>query len=96
MTTIQDAAPNVSSRYGAPMGRHTGPNYLETSEGKLQLFRVPINSGGYDSGGAYWGLGQPLYCVCDPDGNTQFFRAFDRASAKAKVLADWPEARRAA
>lgn len=25
------------------------------------LRRIPINGGGYDSGGAYWGIGAPLY-----------------------------------
>lgn len=84
--------PDVSSKYGAPMGRHTGPNYLETSAGKLYLRRVPINSGGYDRGGAYWGSGQPLFYVEDVDGNSQFLRAASRADAKRKIAADWPDA----
>lgn len=84
--------PDVSSKYGAPMGRHTGPNYLETCAGKLYLRRVRINSGGYDDGGAYWGIGQPLFHVEDPDGNSQFMRAHNRAAAKTKILADWPGA----
>lgn len=85
--------PNVSSRYGAPMGRHTGPDYLETSAGPLHLQRVRLNSGGYDAGGAYWGLGAPLWFVQDQDGNSQFLRAGDRAAAKAKIREDWPDAR---
>lgn len=85
--------PNVSSRYGAPMGRHTGPDYLETSAGPLRLMRVRVNSGGYDSGGVYWGLGMPLWYVEDQDGNSKFFRAASRETAKAKLGADWPGAR---
>lgn len=84
---------DVSSRYGAPMGRHTGPDYLETTAGKLQLERIRINGGGYDAGGAYWGLGQPLWRVMDQDGNHKFFRASDRAAAKASVVADYPDAK---
>lgn len=85
--------PNVSGRYGAPMGRHTGPNYLETSSGRLHLQRVPLTSGGYDRGGAYWGLGAPLWYVMDQDGNSQFLRARSREKAKESILADWPDAR---
>ena len=75
------------------MGRHTGPNYLETSAGPLRLRRIPINSGGYDRGGAYWGIGAPLWHVEDQDGNAQFLRARSRDDAKAKIAADWEGAR---
>lgn len=83
----------VSSRYGAPMGRFTGPDYLETSAGRLHLMRVRLNSGGYDAGGAYWGHGEPLFYVEDQDGNSQYLRASSREAAKAEILADWPDAR---
>lgn len=83
----------VSSRYGAPMGRHTGPNYLATEAGRIHLMRVRLNSGGYDAGGAYWGIGAPLWYVEDQDGNSQYLRARDRAAAKAAILANWPDAR---
>lgn len=46
--------PKVSSRYGAPMGRHSDP--LHSFAGlKVSLRRVPLDGGGYDEGGAYWG-----------------------------------------
>lgn len=90
---MQNPTPRVDCKYGAPMGRHTGTNYLETEAGPLYLKRVPINSGGYDSGGAYWGLGQPLYYVEDQDGNSQFLRAWDRESAKSAIRENWPNAR---
>lgn len=85
--------PDVDCRFGAPMGRHTGPNYLETSAGPLCLRRVPIDRGGYDRGGAYWGIGTPLWYVEDQDGNSQFLRARSRDAAKATIRTDWPDAK---
>lgn len=82
----------VSCRYGAPLGRHTGPDFLNTAAGKLYLRRVPLDSGGYDRGGAYWGIGAPLWECLDQDGNGRIFRASDRAAAKAAVLADFEDA----
>ena len=73
--------------------RYTGPNYLETSAGPLHLQRVRLNSGGYDAGGAYWGVGAPLFYVEDADGNSQYLRAHDRDDAKCKIRTDWPDAR---
>ena len=84
--------PPVSCAYGAPMGRRTGPDYLETSEGKIHLVRVRLNSGGYDSGGAYWGIGAPLWYAEDLDGNCRFFRAASRDMANAAIRADFPDA----
>lgn len=91
MTAI-NPTPTVSCRHGAPMGRHTGPDYLDTSAGRIHLQRVPINSGGYDRGGAYWGIGAPLWFAQDQDGNSRFFRARDRDAAKAAIRADFPDA----
>ena len=70
----------VPARFGAPMGRHTGPEFLG---GKCYLRRVPLDRGGYDRGGAYWGIGLPLWEAQDQDGNTAIFRAASRAAAKA-------------
>ncbi len=44
------------SQYGASMGRPS-----EALEGKVKLFQVRLDSGGYDNGGAYWGPGEPLW-----------------------------------
>ena len=77
--------PPVATRYGAPMGRHTGPDYLEISAGPIYLRRVPLNGGGYDTGGAYWGIGAPLFYAEDQDGNSRFFRARNRDAAKAEI-----------
>lgn len=80
--------PPVSSRYGAPMGRRsaTFPN-LDPAE-RISLIRIRINSGGYDAGGAYWGIGAPLWCAMDHTGECAYFRARDRAAAKAHVIAN--------
>lgn len=74
----------VSCKYGAPMGRITRP--LTPGETpRLHLVRVPLDSGGYDSGGAYWGHGAPLYCVWDDETNgVQYVRAADREQARAR------------
>jgi hypothetical protein len=81
----------VSSKYGAPMGRHTGPYYIDTSA-KVYLRKIPLDNGGYDKGGAYWGLGQPLWEALDQDKNGFIFRAGNRDSAKLHILSDWPDA----
>lgn len=120
--------PDVSSCYGAPMGRgwdfaHNGMahtvvrmyemtppasdverrHYLcalatvrasDASTGRVHVTRVRLDQGGYDSGGAYWGGGQPLYYAASDDGAVDlFFRASDRAAAKARVRAKHPSAR---
>ena len=65
---------NVSSQYGAPMGR------TESLLGEVgvSVFCVHLDSGGYDDGGAYWGTGAPLYCAQCPEGGRQFVRADSR------------------
>ena len=89
---MADNLPNVSSSRGAPMGR-TSTHRQPTQ--RVYLRRVRLDSGGYDSGGAYWGIGQRLYHACEysRDGLDVFFRAADRAAAKAKLRADYPEIR---
>ena len=70
---------NVSSPFGAPMGRRTLPLF-----GKVHLARVPLDNGGYDPGGAYWGIGAPLYCAWNDEGE-MYFRAYSRDGAKTKI-----------
>lgn len=46
--------PRAGGLYGAPMGRdHSPPGWC--SPRSLRVHRMPIDSGGYDPGGAYWG-----------------------------------------
>ena len=73
----------VSSRYGAPMGRATVP-VLNTAPRSVRLFAVRLDGGGYDDGGAYWGLrfnGERLYCARDNEGDMQFTDATSREHA---------------
>lgn len=52
----------VSCKYGAPMGRRDSRGDGDAPY-KMRLFKVKIDSQGYDDGGAYWGLGETLYCA---------------------------------
>lgn len=53
---------------------------------KYRLFRVRLDNGGYDDGGAYWGTGAPLYCATDDAGGyQQFVRASSRLDAAIKL-----------
>lgn len=84
--------PDVSCKYGAPLGRY-GQHTPEFS-GKLYLQYVPLDSGGYDRGGAYWGVGRRLYGYRDDEGEVSgFVRAENRKDAKAAVLKSYPEAK---
>ena len=65
---------------------------------KFTLCRIRLDSGGYDSGGAYWGIGEPLYGAETQDGLDDqvlrlFMRATDRNDAKNKVRERFPNAR---
>jgi hypothetical protein len=93
---MQTKLPNVSSRYGAPMGRRGDRPFPPV--GRVWLRRVPLDSGGYDSGGAYWGIGQPLYWAqwytgTDEEHREMFFRAWGREDAKDIVREAMPGAR---
>lgn len=55
MRTIDKIITKVGSKYGAPMGRR---NVGEKPTDGTKVFdcRVPLDSGAYDKGGAYWGF----------------------------------------
>ena len=58
---------------GAPMGRKSFGAIPEESK-SVSLFKVDLDNGGYDDGGAYWGLsGASLYCARSDDGAYQGF-----------------------
>ena len=60
---------------------------------KVSLRCIRINSGGYDAGGAYWGLDKPLYWAGSDNGVVDlWFRASDREAAKAHVREAFPNA----
>jgi hypothetical protein len=65
MRTINKIITEVSSKYGAPMGRaNVGSQEQLKSQGytgKIFDCRVPMsNDGAYDRGGAYWGIASEL------------------------------------
>ena len=79
------------TQYGAQMGRNRregADDYLPAdTPAKLHLRRVRLDQGGYDRGGAYWGLGEPIYCAWDGEGRTRYLRARDRQAARAQFPA---------
>lgn len=78
---------NVSSKYGAPMGRR---RLMENPTGKVRIFRVKFVDGDYDDGGAYWGGGpqsKPLFCIRG-EGVELFYRASCLDDAIAQCLKD--------
>lgn len=78
---------NVSSQYGAPMGRRSD-NPANFDGAKIKLYRVKLYDYCYDKGGAYWGMGDPLYCATtetDTECLQYFFRAKNYTEAKTHM-----------
>lgn len=78
----------VSCKYGAPMGRSNRiPKDIDTA-GKLYLEKLRWVDGAYDQGGAYWGMGNPIYRASGESETEQveiFVRAIDREDAKVQI-----------
>ena len=78
---------------GAALGRPSVRGEA-TFAGRLTLRRIPLNQGGYDSNGTYFGLGAPLYWYASDDGSIDdMLRAGTRESAKKQILARYPAAK---
>ena len=75
----------VSCKYGAPMGRHSYGLIQNCEARTVRLFRINLDSGGYDNGGAYWGIGAPIYCATDDADYFATARALNRGEA-ARLL----------
>lgn len=72
MRTIDKIITNVSTKYGAPMGRNnvgtkppvitSGRNNKIAKRNQITVFdcAVPMIDGAYDKGGCYWGIGEQL------------------------------------
>jgi hypothetical protein len=66
---------------------------------KFALRRVPLNKGGYDSAGCYWGVGKPLYHYeheweNDPSEYiSDHIRAYNREDARDQIRAKYPNAK---
>ena len=81
--------PNVSGKFGAPMGRNN-TNKVDI----LELFpavtvrKVNFSScGTYDVGGAYWGIGERLYVIYSKCGTiVKFVRGKKEAVKKAGLI----------
>ncbi|TVQ30558.1 MAG: hypothetical protein EA356_14920 [Geminicoccaceae bacterium] len=90
-TKLKPAGWMGDARRGASHGRvNVVPE--DGGEGlKVRLSRLRIDGGGYDEGGAYWGLGDPVWWARD-DGDRldMFTRAATRDEAKAAILARAP------
>lgn len=92
----------VDCSRGAPMGR-TEHHITNAGPVTLRLVKLPLDSGGYDSGGAYWGLrsqGISLYHFWwqSPTHNradiiSGYIDAISRDQAKALIRETYPEAR---
>ncbi len=65
---------------GASMGRVS--DLAEDTTAVLHVRRVPIDSGGYDPGGAYWGTPDDLFCVWDDDGHVRYLRTANMDAAR--------------
>jgi len=78
----------VFAKYGAPMGRHS--DSVDSFQGPVEIYRVPMHDGGYDKGGAYWGYGLiKLYCVIDANDNTLYRRAWTMRELVATLPSTW-------
>lgn len=81
--------PDVSSKYGAPMGRaYLSSAYIPGTPSRC--FRLRFVDGCYDDGGAYWGAPANVYCASAP-GLLWFVRAKSRDGAKAKFKDEVPD-----
>jgi len=92
MRTIDKIITEVSTKYGAPMGRNnvgsrpvtitSGPHCRIFKKNQKRIFDcfVPMSSdSAYDKGGAYWGIGRPLRVSYTKDlSYIEFYRAGDQ------------------
>jgi hypothetical protein len=100
---MANPTPNVSSKYGAPMGRksdHLSGLIVDACDSPFTLRRIRLDSGGYDQGGSYWGHYKQLYwwAVTITEGDavdecSGFMRATSRQDAKRQILELQPNAR---
>lgn len=104
MTQQFNPTPDVDCKYGAPMGRPARSGYwlkgdfypLAVMENAppFRLVRCPLDSGGCDRGGAYWGTPSNLYYYEGPVSDISgYVRGNTRELAKAAVRSIHPHAR---
>lgn len=78
MRTINKIITKCDCKYGAPMGRcDVGEPPLPFEEKKIYNCAVPLDSGGYDKGGAYWGFPSNLrVCYTKDLSYIHFYRTY--------------------
>lgn len=76
----------VNSQHGAPMGRASYGSIPECFPRSVRLFCVNLDSQGYDDGGAYWGIGQSLWCAIGEHDTGCQSRAFTRAGSREEAI----------
>lgn len=74
------------SKYGADMGRR---KITDNPTAKVRLFKMRMVDSCYDVGGAYWGMGTPLYAAIGDDFQW-FTRQENRRAAKEELLKEFP------
>lgn len=77
---------DVNYKYGVPMGRRSYGEAKEISDKRISLFKVNLVDGGYDDGGAYWGVrdrGYSLYCA--RTGDNCSYQAFTYANSRREA-----------
>lgn len=83
----REALPDVSSRYGAPMGRRDYGDAEAAAPRSVYLFRMRMADGDYDVGGAYWGASStPVFVAYAPPTETsEGLRLTVRASKRERA-----------
>ena len=78
----------VDTSRGAPMGRFCDP--ITTSIRKARVHRVKMSScGAYDEGGAYWGVGTPLYRAVWEHESGFICERFVRANSREEAILEF-------
>lgn len=84
----------VECKYGALFGRAEYGTVAECLPRTVRLYRVNLDSQGYDDGGAYWGLSgnvwgvsSLLWCAEGDSGNGEIYRQFTRAKSRECAIA---------
>lgn len=92
---MRDYLSNAVSQYGASMGRKGNVSMVSKTDKRFRLVRVRLDRGGYDAGGAYWGVGTPLYYYEHEDETELVYghvRGATREKAKEQVRQQFPSA----
>ena len=75
---------------GAALGR---PTIIGEPKGTVTVRESPLDRGGYDKNGTYFGQGQPLFWVASEDGEVDYMiRGRDRSDALNQVVGKFPKA----